>query len=89
VVVDELDQVQAGGTEILSYQIDYDMGTNKAEWNELKGFSSNDDSNFVIKDQLTFGEQYYVRYRAKNIYGWGDYSDLQSIYTIMVPDKPN
>ncbi len=27
-----------------------------------------------------------MRYRAKNIFGWSDYSEVTSIYTIMVPD---
>lgn len=31
-----------GGSPITSYQIDYDKNTAAAEWEELKGFSSND-----------------------------------------------
>lgn len=29
-----------------------------------------------------------VRYRAKNVFGWGPYSDAVAIWTIMVPDVP-
>lgn len=32
---------------------------------------------------------YEVRYRAKNIFGWGPYSDRTPIETIMVPDRPD
>lgn len=27
-----------------------------------------------------------MRYRAKNIFGWSEYSDVTSVFTIMVPD---
>jgi hypothetical protein len=29
---------------------------------------------------------YKLRYRAKNIFGWSDYSEITSIFTVMVPD---
>jgi hypothetical protein len=87
-VVTELSEIETGGAQILSYQIDYDMNTNNAEWNELKGFSANDISLSTIKDNLIFNAEYMVRYRAKNIYGWSEYSDITSIYTIMAPDQP-
>ena len=32
-------------------------------------------------------QPYVVKYRAKNIFGWSDYSDLFTIETIMVPDQ--
>jgi hypothetical protein len=81
-----LDGIQSGGSQILSYQIDYDHNTQESEWRELKGFSSNDHSLETIKDGLTISLEYRVRYRAKNIFGWSEYSDVTSIYTIMVPD---
>lgn len=58
VIVSEFTLEEAGGVEIISYEIDYDMGTNNAEWQELKGFSSNDASLFVVKDSLLFGQEY-------------------------------
>lgn len=30
--------------------------------------------------------EYKVRYRAKNIFGWSDYSEITSVFTVMVPD---
>lgn len=85
-IIQELTGASSGGSQILSYQIDYDLGSNSAFWQELKGFSANDDTLFVIKTSLTISSEYRVRYRAKNIYGWSDYSEITSIYTIMVPD---
>lgn len=77
-----------GGSPIISYQIDYDKSTNAAEWQELKGFSSNDISLSAIKTGLIISQPYQVRYRAKNIFGWGEYSERITILTIMVPNQP-
>jgi hypothetical protein len=86
VVVQALEGDMTGGSPILSYEIDYDRGT--AEWQELKGFSSNDDSLEFIKTALTISVVYQVRYRAKNVFGWSEYSDTSFVETIMVPDIP-
>ena len=65
---------------ITSYQIDYDRGLGSEEWESLKGFSSNDLTLSVTKTDLTLNQAYRFRYRAKNIYGWGDYSDEATLY---------
>ena len=67
--------MDTGGVPITSYQIDYDKNTNSAEWENLKGFSSNDLSLSLVKTGLIINTSYKFRYRAKNIFGWGDYSD--------------
>ena len=87
-MVNELNLVELGGSPALSYQIDYDKGTNKAEWHELQGFSANELKLSVVQADLEFIATYYVRYRVKNIFGWGEYSDISFIETIMVPDVP-
>jgi len=87
-LVDALTSIETGGVPIISYQIDYDMNTKNAEWIELKGFSANDLSLATTKNGLLFNSRYMVRYRAKNIYGWSEYSEITSIYTIMVPQAP-
>lgn len=72
-----------------SYQIDYDKNTNGAEWEELKGFESNNLDLYAIKTDLQLTTSYRVRYRAKNIYGWGDYSESAEILTIQEPGRPD
>jgi len=47
-----------GGSPITSYQIDYDKNTNAAEWEELKGFGSNDLSLSASKSGLTIALVY-------------------------------
>lgn len=85
VVVEPLSGLSAGGSNILSYQID--MKTADSEtWTELKGYTTNDASLEAISTGLQISTQYSVRYRAKNIHGWGPYSDIQEILTITAPD---
>ena len=42
----------------------------------------------VITAGVASGQSYNLRYRAKNIAGWGDYSDSITILASSVPDKP-
>lgn len=60
VVINELEGYSAGGCEIISYQIDYDLGSNGTDWQELKGFSTNNDDLFIIWTGLTINTEYRV-----------------------------
>ena len=88
-MVEELAGDATGGVPITSYQIDYDKATNGAEWEELKGFASNDLELHATKAGLTLNTAYRARYRAKNIYGWGEYSESAVILTIQEPARPD
>jgi len=37
---------------------------------------------------LTKGKTYGFRYRAKNVYGWSQYSPVSRLLVAVVPDKP-
>lgn len=87
VLIDPLTGNATGGAPILSYEINYDSGTSFAEWTSLKGFYSNDLSLFYIQGGLIINLPYAIRYRAKNVFGWSEYSDYSLIYTIMTPDQ--
>ena len=65
------------------------MATNGAAWEELKGFASNDLELHATKTGLALNTPYRVRYRAKNIYGWGEYSESAIILTIQEPAQPD
>ena len=80
-MIQELTGTDTGGVPIVSYQIDYDKGTNNVEWETIKGYHSNDLTLSTIKQSLTTNLPYRFRYRAKNIFGWGDYSE----HGILVP----
>ena len=87
-VIAELTGATTGGVPITSYQIEYDKGTNGAEWEVLKGFNSNDLELSHIVTGLTINQQYRFHYRAKNIYDWGDYSDSVILVPTQKPGQP-
>lgn len=89
VLIDALPESETGGSPIISYQIDTDSGTGEQEWTELKGYSSNDASLEFIETELQISVEYKLRFRARNIFGWGDYSEIGAIKTIMKPDLIN
>ena len=37
---------------------------------------------------LTKGNSYGLRYKAKNVYGWGEYSDVAILLVATEPAKP-
>lgn len=83
IMIEPVTGVASGGSSILSYQID--MSTDEIEWTELKGYSTNDDSLEWIETGLTISVVYKLRYRARNIYGWGYFSEISEIRSTMVP----
>ena len=36
---------------------------------------------------VTAGKAYKFRYRAKNVFGWGPYSDILNLYAASVPNQ--
>jgi hypothetical protein len=74
VLIEAMPESETGGSPIISYQIDTDSGTGGLHWTELKGYSSNDASLEFIDTELEISIEYNLRYRARNIFGWGDYS---------------
>jgi hypothetical protein len=75
---------QAGNSPVLSYQIDYDVGV--GVWQELKGYSTNDATLEWIEPNLQISIDYKVRYRARNAYGWSEYSPEGIVRSTMIPE---
>jgi hypothetical protein len=74
---------------IISYNLEWDRGTNGLEWHELTGvYSIYQSSNYVHKEDISSGNTYQFRVKAKNKHGWGPYSDIVSILAAIVPDAP-
>lgn len=73
---------------ILSYNLEVDDGTGSGNFSELYGETS--DSNLLTHTytSVTQGTTYGFRYRAKNQFGWGDYSDVTYIVAATVPSAP-
>ena len=78
------------GSTILSYEVQIDDG----DEGEFTTFAGGDTSNYItLKAQTSSGIvealTYRVRYRAKNVNGWGEYSDIVYILAASVPDPPS
>ncbi len=41
----------------------------------------------TISSGVKKGEHYRFRYRARNVYGWGPYSDIVTVLAAQVPAK--
>jgi len=79
---------ETGGTEIISYNVQYDRGTNSKTWYNLAGFVSNFiDSEYIATAEINKGTSYNVRVRARNYWGWGEFSEILTIKASTVPDQ--
>ena len=77
-----------GGSAIVSYSLEWDGGSLGLSYEALVGYDSNNIQLTYIKDSLTNGIVYSFRYRARNIYGWGPYSDVLQQIAARHPDDP-
>lgn len=75
-----------GGSAILSYNLAIDnSGTGSGSYSEVVGESSDSLATTIEITGLTSGQDYALKYRAKNIHGWGDYS---AFVVITLAEKP-
>ena len=70
--------LETGGSEIISFSLEWDGGLQGNTFTSLVGESTNNIQVSYVKDQLTAGVVYNFRYRAKNIFGWSPYSQVLS-----------
>lgn len=79
-----------GGSDITSYFLEWDAGTNGVTYTEIVGYSpvSNATSYEVTGNStgLVSGASYKFRVTARNIFGWGPVS---SVATIKASSKPS
>ena len=74
------------GAPIVSYNLQWDKGTTGREWYDLTGITVNSlNTGFIVTSGLLVNYAYQFRVRARNAYGFGDFSDPASIRT---SDKP-
>jgi len=75
-----------GGSAILSYHLQWDKNTNGTTWYDLIGASP--DSTVLTYTKTTgvsSGLNYKFKVRARNVHGWGAYSDAFSIGATGLP----
>lgn len=78
-----------GGSTIFSLQLQWDQGTSGASWYTLLGFSpfTVTTTYSITGDRVVSGRVYKFRYRARNIHGWGPYSDTLDLLAASIPDQ--
>ena len=74
-----------GGSSIISYNLQWDNGSNEAQWIDLLGISPVYTSNSNIVTSVLSGASYKFRIRARNVFGWGDFSPITVIKAAKVP----
>lgn len=70
---------------ILSYSVELNDGTGFVAY---VGDLADSLSLAPIATSLTSGVMYNVRYRARNVHGWSDYSPYEMIVANTIPSKP-
>lgn len=62
---------------------------NGGSFSTVVGYSSDYTSTSVtITTGITSGKTYLFKYRAKNIFGWGSFSNTVSITAMTIPTAP-
>ena len=84
VTIQWTEPVDKGGAEVDDYQIYYAL---PAE--EFAVLASGVTSREYIAYPLTTGLEYRFKVRARNIQGFGDFSDAVTILTAQIPDTPD
>ena len=65
----------------------WDKGTSGVEWVSLIGdFPFTTSTSYTINSNIISARTYKFKYRARNIFGWGEWSDQGDIYAASIPD---
>ena len=80
--------VQAGGIAVTSYHLQWDKASSGATWYDVQGNNpSSLSTSTILTSEVQAGETYQFRVRARNIHGWGDYSNVVPIKAAGLPDQ--
>lgn len=70
-----------------SLHLQWDKGTSGIEWVSLIGdFPYTTSTSYTINGNIIAGRNYKFKYRARNIFGWGEWSDQGDIEAASIPD---
>jgi hypothetical protein len=77
-----------GDSEIISYNLQWDIGTGGVEWTDLIGNPvSSLLTSFSATSMVAPGQYYKFRLRASNIYGFGAFSEEFSFKASEEPEQ--
>jgi hypothetical protein len=74
-----------GGSTILSYHFVWDAGTGNTDQDLVGLVVAYTDTQHTVAVQGVAGTPYSFQVRAKNVYGWGEHSDIVQILASDVP----
>lgn len=76
-----------GGSAILSYGLEWDNGSNGAVWSGIDGYSLVELGTSFTVSTVQPGQVYNFKLQAKNIYGWGEFSQTLAVAAAGVPEQ--
>lgn len=83
---DSLTTPANGDSTILSYSLEWDSGTSGVTYTVLVGVSTDStDTSYTLTSGITTGTEYNFRVKAKNAFGWGDYSSVVALKASAAP----
>ena len=87
IVVDWQPPTNDGFSDIVSYNLQWDSGSEGATWTNLIGFNTESlAQTYTVAQGVAFGDQYRFKVRAKNYWGWSDFSESLVIKSATYPD---
>ena len=87
IVVDWTAPSNDGYSDIVSFNLQWDTGTDGELWTNLIGFNTDSlAQTFTVAQGVAFGDQYLFKVRAKNYWGWSDFSENLVIKSATYPD---
>lgn len=82
-----LDGELTGGSQVTSLHLQWDEGTVGRSWQTLIGEYPNAlNQVFTISGLVQTGHTYQFRYRARNLLGWGEWSDSAYVLAASLPE---
>jgi hypothetical protein len=77
-----------GGASVISYNLQWDQGTNGITWYNLVGSSTDSTATqYTATSSVVAGTYYRFRIRAKNKWGWGSFSSVTIVQASYIPDQ--
>ena len=84
----EITGLDTGGAPILSYNLQYDLGTGNGQFTSIIGEAPPNLDRIISQAGLVTDVLYQFRYRVQNKYGWSDdFSPILTKRTATIPDK--
>lgn len=77
-----------GGSQVLSYNLQWDEASNGVSWKNVIGFQPSSLAlTTILTNGVSGGLTYKFRVRARNVHGWGAFSTETSIKAAQIPDQ--